>query len=307
LVDDAVVPPETAIEIRDHVGLARDLGAAATAIKFDRAVLPRGTVLKLEMVWELPADEQHAALAKDMLFALLHALRRGEVLFGAAKSRGLGRIALKADPAIRQQDFLRRAGMLTVLRQGGTRVRFSPTQIDRRTPQIEIRIDWRPEGPVMVKAGYDGIAVDALPLVTGDADRISPVLPGSALKGALRSQAERILRTVLGIDTPQSDGKRTAFLQQLRDRRLELAHLLFGAPGERARRKPPAEEKPVAGASALRVDDVMLRQLLPRQDWEAIENATCPRAVVAVNTRRSNIVFEPAHHVRLLSAARRPK
>jgi hypothetical protein len=153
----------------------------------------------------------------------------------------------------------------------------------------------------MVKAGYDGVAVDSLPLVTADGDRITPVLPGSALKGALRAQAERIMRTVLGIDTLQSDETRprTAFLCQLRDRRLELPRLLFGAAGERrpadiaasdAGRAPP-------GGSALLFDDVVLRQSLPRQDWETIENAADPRTIVAANTSARNIAFEPAFHV----------
>jgi CRISPR/Cas system CSM-associated protein Csm3 (group 7 of RAMP superfamily) len=292
LIEDAAVPGDAAIEIRDHVGLARDHGAAAAGIKFDRAVLPRGTALGLEMTWELPRNGQRAKLAQEMLFALLGALRRGEVRLGAAKSRGLGRITLDGEPAIRSQDFLSRQGILAALRRRGSRPHSSPCQTPLRSPRIEIEIDWRPEGPVMVKSGYDGIAVDALPLVTADGEKISPVLPGSGLKGALRAQAERILRTVLGADAPASDSKRTSFLEQLGDPRLGLVQELFGAAGERAR--DGDSPKPGPGASVLLVDDVLLRKPLSRGGWETIENATEPRTATA---NIGDIAFESACHV----------
>jgi CRISPR/Cas system CSM-associated protein Csm3 (group 7 of RAMP superfamily) len=292
------VPARNLVEIRDHVGIARDFGAAAPKIKFDRAILPRGTVLNLEMIWELPADGRRAALAQEMLFASLAALRRGEIRLGAAKSRGLGHVSLDGDPAIRRQEFLSREGMLAVLRKDRRRVPFSPSPADRRSSRIEIDVEWRPLGPVMVKSGYDGVAVDALPLVTGANDRVSPVLPGSALKGALRSQAERILRTVLAIDAPDGDDQRSSFLNQLSDPRLSLALQLFGVPGQRKadgdRRGDTGQTLP--GAAALLVDDVTLRNPLPRPDWEAIENAPKTQSIYAVKTGGSGVAFEPTFH-----------
>jgi CRISPR/Cas system CSM-associated protein Csm3 (group 7 of RAMP superfamily) len=244
------------------------------------------------MTWELPKSGQGTKLAQDMLFALLGALRRREVRLGAGKSRGLGRIALDGEPAIRSQDFLSRQGIFAALRRRGRKVHLSPPQTPQRSARIEIEIDWRPQGPVMVKSGYDGIGVDALPLVTADGEKISPVLPGSGLKGALRAQAERILRTVFDTDTPASDRGRTSFLEQLGDPRLELVRQLFGAPGERAR--DADSRNPGAGASVLLVDDVLLRKPLSPGVWEAIENAAEPRAASA-NT--GEIAFEIAYHV----------
>jgi CRISPR/Cas system CSM-associated protein Csm3 (group 7 of RAMP superfamily) len=56
----------------------------------------------------------------------------------------------------------------------------------------------------MVKTGRDGIEADMLPLTSGVREGVVPVIPGSSIKGALRSQACRILRTVFGEDTNEA-------------------------------------------------------------------------------------------------------
>lgn len=57
----------------------------------------------------------------------------------------------------------------------------------------------------MVKAEGEGIAVDILPLISGFDGGITFVLPGSSIKGALRTQAERIIRTVLQKETHRDE------------------------------------------------------------------------------------------------------
>jgi hypothetical protein len=79
----------------------------------------------------------------------------------------------------------------------------------------------------MTKAGHDGIAVDMLPMVSATADGLlAPVLPGSGTKGALRSQAERIVRTLLDISLPDETVRgRNRHLEQLK---VPLVENLFG-------------------------------------------------------------------------------
>lgn len=77
------------IEVRDGVGIDRDTETAATRIKYDYEVVPRGIELDLELVvenaegWEL-----------GLLFVSLQELDQGRASLGGLTSRGLGRVRL---------------------------------------------------------------------------------------------------------------------------------------------------------------------------------------------------------------------
>jgi CRISPR-associated RAMP protein (TIGR02581 family) len=86
-VGDADVFPE----VRDGVGIDRDLRRAAKGIKYDFECLPPGTVFRLELRLENPTDV-HLALTLKAL-ELLH---EGDILLGGLTSRGLGRVGLRA-------------------------------------------------------------------------------------------------------------------------------------------------------------------------------------------------------------------
>lgn len=322
-VEDAVLPEHVAREIRDHVGIARDLGTAATGIKFDRVILPRGTRIPLRMVWEVPrhrdrdreiAFDEGEAAAK--LQALLAALRDGAVRFGAARSRGLGRVKLDGTISIKKQDLVSAGGIVAMLCGKGEALAWKPEDWPATdTKTMDVEIVWHPVGPVMVKAGEDGLAVDALPLVSGDGERLSLVLPGSALKGALRAQAERILRTIVGRPAPAPEGNSNRFLAQLGhgdkdwERRLELAQWLFGAPGEAKRDSAaPAQTKKELGVGlgALWVDDVYLHRSFEREAWSGVvappqaETAAPPPSLTQALgqiEKASGVMLDPAFHV----------
>lgn len=296
VVDDCRLPAEADSEIRDGVGIDRVTGTAARRIKFDRAILPRGTRLPLRLVWEVESGQEEAI--RVMLSALVTALIDGEIRFGAAKSRGLGRVRMMQAPTILCQRLDQREAMLALLadREAGTPLSLAQPGEERNwspPPRLEIRIAWRPTLPVMVKAGYDGIAVDMLPLVSADGERIAPVLPGSALKGALRAQAERIVRTIRNHD---ASGSR--FADQIACD--PLIERLFGAPGRRAdaasEREKPENQSPREGLGALHVDDCYAVPRLDPATWQAIANdeAALRRAV---DSAAGSIRFEPAHHV----------
>lgn len=205
-VDDAPVslPAGLGTELWDGVGIDRETGCAAPGIKFDRVVLPKGSRLRLQLSLELPADDGPAAAGLSALLGhLLQALQRGDIALGAAFTRGMGRIRLE-DLRLWQEDWDSRDGLLNLL-AGKHHPIDTENLLQQATlqpathQQLRIDIDWHPDGPLMTRAGYDGIAVDALPMMSGDGpDRVVMILPGSALKGSLRSQAERIVRTVLG-------------------------------------------------------------------------------------------------------------
>lgn len=226
VVEDA--PVEAArVEVWHGTGIDRRTGTVADGIKFEREVLPKGTCFPLRLSVDVEGDDT-LDTARGALWHLVTALREGCVSLGAAGTRGLGRIGLGESVACLEQDWSTRAGVLTVLADpddgpdnrsvwetAAAEVPLAPSSV------LDIEIEWRPLGPLMVKAPRDGLAVDALPLVTADGDKQCMVLPGSAIKGVLRSQAERILRTVWQLD-PAPNAKH---LEQVD---LPLVRELFG-------------------------------------------------------------------------------
>ena len=261
IVEDAVVEAGAiAPELRDGVGIDRYTGAAADKVKFDREILPSGTELPFRLLFEEPRDDKANGAA--MLAALILALQEGEVYLGAARSRGLGKVKLEG-LTILERKFDSRDGILASLR--GTAQPSEQLEAlftgwkDRRRqrPVIKIRIGWRPDSPMMVKSAVDGMVVDALPLLGQKDGTLHFALPGSSIKGALRSQAERIVATLL--DPPTPDGK--TFLEQVA--RCAIVANLFGAPNA-----PAADDKEkewLPGLSPLSVEDCFSKSKIGAQ------------------------------------------
>jgi CRISPR/Cas system CSM-associated protein Csm3 (group 7 of RAMP superfamily) len=291
-IEDIVAGTEDSlhVEVRDGVGIDREWGTAATNIKYDRAVLPRGTRLPLRMTIE--HDAETATAAEQMAAGLVAALAAGEVALGAAKTRGLGRVTLE-NASIERFDVGSRAGTLALLRRlawdapgGGpadarppASAKISPRPAPHAPPRLAVEIDWHPLGPLMVKAGADGVAVDTLPLMGGREGGLSPLLPGSSIKGALRGQAERIIRTLLDLPLPGGDDDRSRFLEQLRG--VPLVDVVFGVAGEAAGRgvaatKPAGDVRDddvLPGLGALAVEDCYGQCRIARDAWAKVLEA----------------------------------
>ncbi len=244
MVEDAVVtlPAAATIEVRDGVGIDRVRGAAAAGIKYDRAVIPRGATLTLALSVELPSlqgsaeNMAHNSQIRAMFGELLLALKKGAVAFGAARTRGLGKLELQDGVSIVEETLDTPAGILDFLMTGGKTLKIDDliatgaSPVAQAATRLKLEIHWHPCTPVMVKAGYEGIAVDTLPLVSGNDGEVSLVLPGSAIKGSLRSQAERIIRTLLGTRAPDDPSDRQNFLKQVC---VPLVNTVFGMAGQR--------------------------------------------------------------------------
>lgn len=198
-------------EVRDGVGIDRDLGTAVDNFKYDRAVLPKGTELNILLIIERKdkiSDEAWQS-SEQAIAHLLEALKTGKIPIGAAKTRGLGRIKLNGtDWDIQTRDFQTRKGILATLGYQSKEAKpedaaqpfvYKASTNSSQSTNLAIAISWHPVEPVMVKAEGDGIAVDILPLTSANGRSVTFVLPGSSIKGSLRTQAERIVRTVLGI------------------------------------------------------------------------------------------------------------
>jgi len=307
-VEDAVIEGSDSVEveIRDGVGIDRGTGAAAEHIKYDRAVLPRGTKLPLRLTIEI--GQLHVRNQTLAMFAALRdALVAGEVRLGAAKTRGLGRVNLQPNATISEQVFNTRAGILATLKAGREGAPIPVNELEEalqkhppyEPPRLEITIDWEPLGPFMVKAGFDGIAVDMLPLMSGVDGKLALVLPGSSVKGALRSQAERIVRTLLERElSTETDPKRKFLL----DVDLPLINEFFGLRGLSAddsmnRTDGISTNGPLPGLSALCVDDCYAVRRLNSDHWQRVLAAEKDQDLRAALDGASLKHWQEAYHV----------
>ena len=255
-------------ELRDGVGIDRYTGAGTDRIKFDREILPADTKLPFRLIFEEPTGTEILASGAQILASLLQALQGGEVLLGAAKSRGLDKVKLE-DLTIVEHKFASRVGILDVLRgraqsSNGLELLCKDWQQQRRErPVITIAIEWAPKGPFMVKSALDGMVVDTLPLISRADSGFRLALPGSSSKGALRSQAERIAATLWNGSVEED------FLKQLA--RFPIVQNLFGAP--KARDAPGDEQQDwLPGLSALSIADCFSKEPISAEALQHMES-----------------------------------
>lgn len=265
-VDDAILTlPETSqIEIRDSVRIDRCWGVAAEKGKYDRAVLPRGAKFELSMAVDIQKSEM-VETVKIRFSQMINAIQQGIILFGAARTRGLGRVKV-AQKSFKFHTLDNRVGMLQFLRHPNSSditdeiQELCPESSLQTAFKLVFELDWKPKGPFMVKSGYDGIGVDMLPLVSQDGPNLKLVLPGSSIKGVLRNQAEKIENTVLGrIPTPNEE---------------TLSKWIFGSPNTSEPQRSGQKKKPQPGLGALAVLDCFAATLFTRQNWSQVEQAT---------------------------------
>jgi Uncharacterized protein predicted to be involved in DNA repair (RAMP superfamily) len=271
LIEDATIENANEIltEIRDGVGIDRFYGTAADKTKYDREILPKGTQLKFEMTVEI-GKEENEAKTKAIFAHLVEAMKAGELRFGGSRTRGLGRLRL-IDLSFKEQKLKGFDNILKLLRNESEDVKITD-ELKKSVeftekPGLEITIDWSPVQPVMVKAGFEGIGVDMLPLVSQkSSENLALVLPGSSIKGALRAHAERIMRTLLDCED-KNEAFRTKNNTNFHDQinKIPLINELFGAKAESDEK---ADKKGRIGA--LSIDDCFAEQTFDRKSWNEI-------------------------------------
>lgn len=220
-------------EIRDGVGIDRVAGTAADQIKYDRAVIAKEACFIFCMEIDVPAtigtddlrDGRRLAARqlndvatllsnpRPKFGALITALEAGQIRFGAAKTRGLGRLLL-TEALVAEISLEDKAGIVDWLRRKANGAEapiddelckaWQCAAVPVRRNVIDITITWRPVLPVMSKSGVDGLLVDTLPFVTAVGNSMVPIIAGSSIKGALRRHGERIWRTLAETDAPDA-------------------------------------------------------------------------------------------------------
>lgn len=202
-IEDSRVDGSVIRERRHGISIDAESGTTKKGFFYTRALLPRGTCFPLNMELDIFDEADKKEVIESALSGILTALQRGEIRFGACKTRGMGRVKLD-NLNINRYDFVSDPAALdNWLNDNPSSSRGDADMLSEFSCSsegadiFETDIPWRAVSPIMVKAGRDGIETDMLPLMSGvGGEKIAPVIPGSSLKGVLRSQAERILRTI---------------------------------------------------------------------------------------------------------------
>ncbi len=215
-VYDAKLAEPSKTAIRDGVGIDRRTGAAARleAVKFDLEVLPARATFDLRLELEDAGDSDEQLLA-----ATLAEWQAGRGSLGGRVARGLG--AFKLTDLICQERelndpealmaFLQNDDPLVGLteQKGWLQRQLAGVQVESVADNpwiacswVEVEFTLQASGPFLAgdvttarRAGFDHA-----PLVEG-----RPVLPGASLRGVLRSQAERIARTLATAEASDKD------------------------------------------------------------------------------------------------------
>ena len=293
IVDDAPVIDQPSAELWHGVGIDRHTGSAAKGIKFDREVLPAGTRFQFRLSCEVPhGDDRELGEARQFVGQLCARLRHGFFACGGSTTRGFGKLVLE-DVHGSETCWTQRDSVLSWLKdEATTKPAWLNAQLDSAglPDTTRITLHWHPLGPLMSKAARDGIGADTLPFVSQKRDQHGkPVqaltLPGSAIKGSLRSHAERIMRTVLALDT---DASRPHYEQV----NVPLVSTLFGAARpmdpKKAKRVDTEASEPAStptpdtipkastpatqgGRGLLAVDTCYSHLALPRDTWDKLD------------------------------------
>lgn len=275
MIDDVALPADALTEVRDGIGIDRATGAAATGIKFVRAVLAAGTPLPVDLTIDVTDEQDQSERLLAELATLQQALRARRVRIGAAKTRGLGRVGLVTDLQVHNHLLTSRDGMLAYLRNHHRPILLpEPVDATVATPAIEAELRWRPVGALLVRAAVTGIAADTMPLVGTGPDRmLHLLLPGSSIKGALRSRAERIVRTVLDTSAPTDPYPDVRFRRTLAEH--DLVTALFGTAADR---QHPCRGAAAPRQGALFIEDCHADRPLAPDLWRELQQAPRSRA-----------------------------
>lgn len=260
-VFDAHTTGDVTVGKRHGVAIDRIRGAAVDRHLYSREVVPAGTTFRLRILIETRGDYD-ADRAEDDLQSLVDVLSTPGFAVGASTSRGLGALSLAKFRVVKRR--LDRKTLQRAIFEGEPHsITAAPgTGVPRGV--VRVRVPWTPSGPVMSKVELDGAAADAQPLVEPDGSNARVVIPGSSVKGVLRSHAERIARTAAGIDPGAIP---EAFLDQMKADGLVGVDDLFGLASDES------DDTERGRRGVVTVHEVRSAIAVPTSLWDKVRRA----------------------------------
>ena len=188
VISDGRFDSRTAVQQRPRLRIDRVRGTADKGGKFDLAQVAAGSRFCFEMVWrgtELCPEQQQAVKA------MLEAMNSGEIRLGAQKNNGLGRVQLTVHQ--KSFDMHQEADRTAWLEEtgAGTLLPLEAAAPMRTVFVLEGKVDG-----LLVKAAAAQAKAEEKGSYTPNLEENGmSVLPGSAIKGVVRSWAERIVKS----------------------------------------------------------------------------------------------------------------
>lgn len=199
------------VTIRDGIAIKAETGIVEDGKKYDYEVVEPGAQFDLHLEVSFGNDTTRD-FSRRMLATIREILEQEAVRIGAKTNSGLGKIRL-ADAKMSEFDFGKKQDVLRWLRRD-----YPPTITNPDYPAFTIHkknftIDatFGLKNSLIIRSyPSDPKMPDAIHIRSGG----SPVLPGASLKGAIRSRAERIIKTLFGTGADKED-KAKEFLDEL--------------------------------------------------------------------------------------------
>lgn len=265
------------LEVRDGVAIDRITGAAADRMLYAREVVAPEATFALSFsldVISAPGDPQADGLV--LVARLVRALEAG-IAVGGSTTRGLGNIRLEPDSKVTWTPLADRESFLAYLAGGPTAVTLPKVAAPPRQT-VTITIPWEMQSPLLVSVPFVG-GVDAIPRHLRRADGVHLTLPGSSIKGVLRSHSERIVRTLAGPPVANIPDAPLAQFQQ----DIPLVSELFG--------RAPDSKGEGAWRGAVSCADVLSNH--PLADWDTLVEAVKSRSPEARPKSAARVAKSP--------------
>ena len=191
VISDGDFPSDTKWETRPRLRINGKTGTAADGGKFDVAHLPVGTKQTFVLTWMGREEDEGELFQIEQMLAALH---QGYIRLGGQKTNGFGRVKLEVRKQYyRMENAEDRAAWIEDQDRSELLVLPQVEQQDKITFEVQGYAD-----TLLVKSGAverrNGKNVTVHIQEQGD-----PVLPGSSVKGALRSRVALIAH-LLGAD-----------------------------------------------------------------------------------------------------------
>ncbi len=186
----------TEITIRPRLHIDHATGTAANNYKFDVASLPVGTQGSFKLFWYGEKGEEQTA--RQYIEQMLSALHQGQIRLGAQKNNGFGKVSLSVlCHAYDMTNHTDRRCWLDRTERPGTIVplpEIPPVALMRfvvtaKTDSILVK-------GAAARVKKDGSKTKAVNLMEGT----TPIIPGSSIKGAVRSRVEAISKQLNILD-----------------------------------------------------------------------------------------------------------
>ena len=182
------------IAVRDGIKIDNKNGIVISGKKYDYQVVERGTRFNLHLEVNLEARFTDATrqFFRRMVATIRSVLEQGLVQIGAKTNSGLGKMQL-SNARVCEFDFKEKGVVFRWLRRDfSVPTPFPEQPFEIKTDNFSIHAVFTLKGSFISRSySADPNSPDAVSIKSGDAF----VIPGTSLKGAIRSRAERILKT----------------------------------------------------------------------------------------------------------------